>query len=121
MVDSLLDDTTEHFIAKRTFALGLAYTNFTTRKTQVNYLMDETYFKVEFYNVFYTDANDTFERAFTSINMTQCTRELFPYTGQNLYDRLLIDRYLCPESKEYSLMGDSNSKSFKDMEIFISK
>ena len=83
--------------------------------------MDETYFKVEFYNVFYTDANDTFDRAFTSINMTQCTRELFPYTGQNLYDRLLIDRYLCPESKEYSLMGDSNSKSFKDMEIFISK
>ena len=121
VVDSLLDDATEHFIGKRNFALGLAYANFTTRKTDVNYLMDETYFKVDFYKVQYTDTNDSFDRNLTQINMTQCTTELFPYAEQKLYDRLLIDRYLCPISNEYSLMGDSNSETYKNVEVFISK
>ena len=117
----MLDDTTKYLIGKRTFALGLSCTNFTTRKTLVNYLMDETYFKLEFYNAFYTDASDTFDRAFNLINIVQCTRELFPYTRQKLYDRLLIDRYLCPESNEYILMGNFNSMNFSDIKIFVSK
>ena len=49
MIKDLLDDETEHFIAKGTFKFALAYVNQSSGLVDSSLLDDETYFTVDFY------------------------------------------------------------------------
>ena len=117
-----LDDPQRHYIAKAGyFAIALGFIEYPSGTSVTNYLADETYFSVNFFNVEYVRNSGNYTINRHPIEMAHCNDANFPLKNDKLYNRKRMDRYLCPVSSDYFLQGDFNSEVFYDIEIYVTK
>ena len=107
------------YIGKSTFRFGIAYVKFPSGQIDNDILTDPSYFNVSFFNTEYRRNSEGFEVVLNSIPYGYWNNTFSKFVGQELYDRITLDRYLCPSTDDYYLVGDFNSKVFRDIEIFI--
>ena len=108
------------YIAKGTFKLGIAYTDFSTQSVGNNLLTDLSYFNVTFYNSEYVRTSGVSQRTPNQIPLGFCNDSYSEYTEQEVFERMQLDKYICPITDDYYLQGDFNSKIFRNIELYIS-
>ena len=121
VVKDIMDDTTQHFIGKGTFAFALGYVNSIDNSVTSPILLNESYFRVSFDLVKYTKRNNSASVVPMSVPVGLCQKENYKLISQELYDRKNMSYYVCPQNTDYYLMGDMNSEEFTAMQIYIHK
>ena len=121
VVKDIMDDTTQHFIGKGTFAFALGYVNSIDNSVTSPILLNESYFRVSFDLVKYTKRNNSASVVPMAVPVGRCQKENYKLISQELYDRKNMSYYVCPQNTDYYLMGDMNSEEFTAMQIYIHK
>ena len=99
--------------------MGLAYVKFPSGQIDNDILTDPSYFSVSFSNTEYRRNSEGFEVVLHSIPYGYWNDTFSDIVSEELSDRISLDKYLCPSTDDYYLVGDFNSKVFRDIEIFI--
>ena len=108
------------YIGKSTFRFGLGYTKFPTLEPYNDILLDETYFNVSFFNTEYRAIEGAgVERILNPITVGYCNDTFLKFIKPVLNDRLSLGTHLCPVGEDYYLVGDLNSKVYRQLEIFV--
>ena len=58
--------------------------------------------------------------SFKKINLVKCD-DKFPFISQNLYEKNNIEKYYCPENKDYYIVSNYNSPEFQSLIIYVSE
>ena len=107
------------YIGKSTFRLGIAYVKFPSGQIDNDILTDPSYFNVSFFNTEYRRNSEGFEIIPNFIPYGDWNDTFSDIVSEELSDRISLDKYLCPSTDDYYLVGDFNSKMFRDLEIYI--
>ena len=113
------DDTKKKYIGKSTFRLGIAYKKFPSGEIDNDILTDPTLFNVSFFNTEYRRSTEGYERIPIPISYGYCNDAFLDFVEPELNERVSLDKHLCPTEDDYYLVGDFNSKIFRDIEILI--
>ena len=123
VVEDIFNDDTRHYIGHSGFALGMSYMDYANNPSVIhNYLADQTYFGVRFleFNLV-RNANKTSTSTTTSFEMGNWTEKEFEGIHEDVFQDKVMNGFLCPLNKNYTLQGDYNSRDFYGVRIEIQK
>ena len=108
------------YIGKSNFRIGLGYTKFGTFEHNHDILLDKTYFNISFFNTEYRYSNETGqERIPYSIPFDYCNDSFSDFVEDEVSERFQLQTHLCPSTDDFYLVGDLNSRIYRDVEILI--
>ena len=108
------------YIGRSNFRLGLGYTKFTSFEPNNEILRDKSYFNVSFFNAEYRYSSERgYERRLNPIPYEYCNDTFSDYVQDEVTERFGLETHLCPLNSDYYLIGDLNSRVYRDIEIFI--
>ena len=108
------------YIGKTNFRVGLGYTRFDKFEPNNSILLDQTYFNVSFFNVEYRySAELNYERIMNPIPFEYCNDSFSDFVEDEVRERFSIETHICPSTTDFYLVGDLNSRVYRDIEIFI--
>lgn len=120
LIKELMNDSTKHYIGKNGFAFAMTYIDTLTGVLNDNKLDDPSYFVVKLQQATYTRVNGTYVRTGNDIPLSKCN-DTFPYDDKEVYDKLGLANYLCPESTDYYIQSEFNSDLYYDLEFYVYK
>ena len=107
------------YLGKNDFRMGLVYASFPSGIIGDNLLSDKSYFNVTFYNTEYHRTTEGSERIPILVPSGYCNDSFKEYVEPELFERMSLDKHICPSNDDYYMVGDYNSKLFRDLEIYI--
>ena len=108
------------YIGKSNFRIGLGYTKFGTFEHNHDILRDETYFNISMFNAEYRYNSETGqERILNVIPYDYCNDSFSNLIEDEVIERFQLQTHICPSTDDYYLIGDLNSRVYRDIEIFI--
>ena len=108
------------YIGKSNFRIGLGYTKFGTFEHNHDILRDKSYFNISIFNTEYRYSSERGqERETNLIPHDYCNDSFSDFVDDEVNERFQLQTHLCPSTDDYYLIGDLNSRIYRDIEILI--
>ena len=108
------------YIGKSNFRIGLGYTKFGTFEHNNDILRDKSYFNVSLFNTEYRYSRETGQqRTPYLIPYDYCNDSFSEFVEEEVVDRFQLQTHICPSTDDYYLIGDLNSRIYRDIEILV--
>lgn len=117
IVKDLTKDTTKHYISKGTFAFAVKLQGLYPER-----MLDPTYFKFEISQVKYTrstNGDGAINESFVDIPY-ELWGDNFPFVEKEVYDRVELQKFLCPSNTDHFISSNYNSEEFSVIRVQLS-